>query len=220
MSVSAERAIMGRSAILTGWMVGGAGFVMMAVSVVGWVTILPLKTVEPRYIAVHDDGKINDITTSVQDAPHVLFGQAVEWEALRTYVTAREAYVPETDRNNDHLAKVLSVPDVQAKINADRKRPESPLLALGKDGHVDVSNFRFHPQTVDKATDVRTYIVQFDRTVWHGTKADATQAWTATVVFKFEPWLQMTNDDRSLNPGGFQAISYSATSNTPDTARH
>ena len=41
MDLAAERVILGRSAIIAGWSVGGLGMVMLSASIYGWVSILP-----------------------------------------------------------------------------------------------------------------------------------------------------------------------------------
>jgi type IV secretory pathway component VirB8 len=71
----------------------------------------------------------------------------------------------------------------------------------------------------DSVRITRSYLVQYDRTVWHGATKDATKPWSATVDFQWHPGLPMRPDDRTDNPGGFQVIAYSAKSDTPDERR-
>lgn len=219
MSVNAERAIMGRSAIVAGWLLFGAGASCLGVSAVGWMMVLPLKTIETRYYAVNPGtGTIEETTSSVKDAPK-LFGSAVEAHTLYLYLKSCEGYVPELDRENDHACKVMSAPDQQARQNARRKDPQSPLMALGRDGHVDLDNLRYHPGVTDAATGTHRYTVQYDRTVWHGPKADPKQPWTATVEFQWHPEMLMNETDRAINPAGFQAVTLSPKSDLPDPVR-
>lgn len=218
MNLSAERAILGRSAIVTGWIIGGVGLALVSVSIFGWITILPLKTTEVKFYLVDRSTGIIAEPVSLQDAPR-LFGAAVEQQYLRRYIEAREGWVPEIDEQNDHVAKIMSSADEQARIADARSSPTGPVKALAKDGHISVENFRFHPLAIGKDGITRSYLVQFDRTVWHGANRDPTQSWSATVDFQWHPALPMRPDDRSLNAGGFQAIAYSAKSDTPDTRR-
>jgi type IV secretory pathway component VirB8 len=218
MDLAAERVILGRSAIVAGWTIGGIGAVTFAASIYGWVSILPLKTTEVRFFLVDKSTGIISEPVGLQDAPK-FFGAAVEQQYLRRYIEAREGWVPDMDERNDHVAKIMSTPEEQARVADVRNAPASPAVAPGKDGHVRVENFRFHPLALGKDGETRRYLVQFDRTVWHGATRDATKPWSATVDFQWHPGLPMRPDDRSDNPGGFQVLSYSASSDAPDTRR-
>jgi hypothetical protein len=72
------------------------------------------------------------------------------------------------DERNDHVTKLMSTLDGQARYAAARVAPLSPVKAVGKDGHVGVGNFRFHPLAIGKDGETRRYLVQLDRTVWRG----------------------------------------------------
>ena len=52
-----------------------------------------------------------------------------------------------------------------------------------------------------------------------GRDKDPMQWWNATVDFQWHPELPMQPDDRSDNPGGFQVLGYSASSDSPDQRR-
>ena len=217
MDLAAERVILGRSAIVTGWVIGGAGMACFAASIFGWVTLLPLKTTEVKFFLVDKSTGIIAEPVGLLDAPR-LFGATVEQQYLKRYIEAREGWVPEMDERNDHVTKLMSTPDEQARYAAGRNAPSSPEKALDKDGHVSLGNFRFHPLAIGKDK-TRRYLVQFGRTVWHGANPDPTQPWSATVDFQWHPELPMRPDDRSDNPGGFQVLGYSASSDSPDQRR-
>ena len=218
MDLSAERVILGRSAIVVGWVIGAVGVTCLAASVAGWVALMPLKTTVVKFFLVDKSTGIIGEPVGIQDAPKI-FGAAVEQQYLRRYVEAREDWVPEMDERNDHIAKLMSAPDEQARIAEARRSATGPVLALGKDGHASVDNFRFHPLAIGKDGETRRYLVQFDRTVWHGANKDPTRPWSATVDFQWHPELPMRPDDRSDNPGGFQVLGYSASSDTPEQRR-
>lgn len=217
MNLSAERVIYGRQAIVVSWVIGGVGIAAFAAAIFLVVMLMPLK--ETRFVFEEVDKSTGIIgqPVSLLDAPK-LFGAAVETQYLRRYVEAREGFIPELDQQNDHLTKIMSMPDEQARYADGRNAANSPVK-LGKDGHVQIENFRFHPLAVAKDGVTRSYLVQFQRAVWHGASKDATQSWSATIDFAWHPWLPMTPDDRSLNPGGMQVIAYSAKSDSPDSRR-
>lgn len=151
----------------------------------------------------------------LQDAPK-LFGASVERQYLKRYIEAREGWVPEMDQRDDSITKLMSTPDEQARYAAGRNAPLSPAKALGKDGHVSIENFGFHLLELAKDGETRRYLVQFDRTVWRGGNKDPMQSWSGTVDFQWHLELPMRPDDRSDNPGGFQVLGYSASSDSPD----
>lgn len=218
MDLSAERVILGRSAIIAGWTIGVVGAAIGVAGMVCAATLFPLKTTEVRFFLVDQSTGIIGQPVGLQDAPKI-FGAAVEQQYLRRYVEAREGWVPELDEYNDHIAKLMSSPDEQARISDDRNQPTSPVKTLAKDGHIQIENLRFFPRTLAKDGVTRSYLVRFNRTVWHGATKDPIQTWTATVDFAWHPSLPMLPDDRTINPGGFQAVAYSAHSDTPETRR-
>jgi type IV secretory pathway component VirB8 len=218
MDLSVERVILGRSAIVTGWVIGATGLALFSASIIGWVAILPLKTVEYRFELIDKSTGIVSVPVGLEDAP-TLFGEATAEQYLRRYIEAREDWIPEMDQENDHVAKVMSSPDEQARINAERAKPTSNVNAIGKKGHVMVDNFRYHPLAIDRNSQTIRYLVQFDRTVWNGGTADKPVPWSATVDFQWHPSLPMKPDDRTINVPGFQAINYSHSSDTPDQHR-
>jgi type IV secretory pathway component VirB8 len=219
MDLQAERVILGRSAVVAGWVIGGIGVACMALSIWGWVEILPLKETKFVFEEVDKSTGIVGEPVGIQDAPK-LFGAAVEQQYLRQYVMAREAWVPQMDQENDHVAKLMSSPEEQARIAEARKSPSGNPIAVGKDGFVQIQNFRFHPLAVGKDGETRRYIVQFDRTVWHGSAKDATQSWSAVIDFSFHPAMPMPlPSDRAINAAGMVVQDYSATSDTPAPKR-
>lgn len=199
----------------------GLGFVgigALAASMVGWMVILPLKqTVNVFWLVDRSTGIISK-PISVQDAP-ATFGAATEEQYLRQYITARAGWIPEMDRENDHLVKLMSRPDEQQRYQAERSDPLSAVNEPGKDGQVKITHFRFHPQEIGKDGLTRHYWVQYDRTIWRKGQPEKTVPWSVTVDFQWLPWMKMLPDDRTMNPGGFQAISWSASPDTTDTHR-
>lgn len=217
LDLNAERFLIGRTAIVTGWILGGTGVVCLLASAVTVATLFPMKqTVLKFYSADQSTGIIAE-PVSIQDAPKI-FSEAQDWQYLRRYIEAREGYVYEMDQTNDHVAKILSSPDEQARIANARLSPEHPAKKLGKDGHIQIENFRFH-QLAGGRNRARSYLVQYNLTVWHGANHDPIKPYSATIDFQWHPELVMVPDDRSINPGGLQVIAYSAKPDTPDERR-
>lgn len=218
LNLYAESVIYSRSFIMGGWAMAGLGSAMMAVSVWGWVHILPLKTVENVIWVADSSTGIIAKPLSMEDAPKY-FGAATEEHYLRQYVMAMERWVPEIDQEQDHISKIMSSREVQAWINDRRLKPESNQIAVGNAGRVDIENFHYFPKFVDKASDTRSYLVRYQRTVWRGTNRESSEPWSASVEFQWHPGAQMNPADRVDNPGGFVAIAYTADSDNKDNVR-
>jgi len=217
MNLHAERALLGRQAVVAGWVVGAAGFGCLVASIYGWVTILPLKTVEHRFWFVDHATGIISQPVSLQDAPSQ-FSEETDRHYLKLYIRAREEWVPEDDRDNDHRVKIMSRADEQERYEAWRKLPTSPLRDVGAGGHVSIANFRFH-RSDDGKGPTRVYVAQYDRVVWRGQGKEFAQAWSAKIDFQWKADLPMSPADRDDNPGGMQVVSYSADPDTPDQRR-
>ena len=91
--MAAERVILGRSAIVAGWVIGGVGVACLAASVAGWVTLMPLKTTVVKFFLVDKSTGIIGEPVGIQDAPKI-FGAAVEQQYLHSYIEAREGGTP------------------------------------------------------------------------------------------------------------------------------
>lgn len=217
MDLRAESVLLGRSAIIAGWIVGGIGAVAFVGSIAGWLIILPLKTVELQFFEVDRSTGIIGVPVSLAEAPK-LFTEATDQQYLKRYLQACEQWVPEMDRQNDHVCKLMSTPDQQARYMARREKAASTPKAIGRAGHIELDNFRYHQQAVDKVTGTHRYWVQYDRAVWRGQTLDQLAAWSATIDFQYHPELPMLPGDRPDNLSGFQASMLTVTPDTPDHA--
>ena len=215
MDLRAESVLLGHSAIIAGWIVGGVGVAAMAASIAGWLIILPLKTIEFRVIEVDHSTGIVTTPVSLADAP-TTFPEATDHYYLKAYISACEQWVPMMDTQNYRKCQLMSAPDQQARYDDWRHKPSSPPKAVGQGGYVQVDNFRYHRQAVDKNTLIRRYLVQFDRSIWHGSTKDSSRTWSATVDFQYHPELPMMARDRDDNLAGLQVLSYSASSDSPE----
>lgn len=217
MDLNAERFMLGRTAIICGWVLGGVGVISLLASAITVATLFPLKRTEIKFYSVDQSTGIIGEPVGIQDAPK-LFTDAQDWQYLRRYIEARESYVYEMDQANDRVAKVMSSPEEQARVANARTSPEHPARKLGKDGHIQIENFRFH-QLAGGRNRARSYLVQYDMTVWRGTNKEPTKPYSATIDFQWHPELPMLPADRSINAGGMQVLAYSANPDTPDTRR-
>jgi type IV secretory pathway component VirB8 len=217
MDLRAESVLLGRAGILTGWCLFILGLALFGASIAGWLLLLPLKTAEVKFYAVDRSTGIIAEPVSIKDAP-TLFSEVTDHHYLQQFILACEQWIPAMDAQNWRKCQLMSSAEQQARYATWRAKPTSPPKALGKGGYIQIENFRYHPQAIDQKTNTRRYLVQFDRTVWRGSEKDKTQTWSATVDFQWWPSLPMRPIDRDANPGGFQVLSYSASSDTPDSS--
>ncbi len=218
MDITVERVAMGRQVLIISWALFGISALAFIVSAVGWIIILTRPPPESDvWIDNRDTGLI--ARPVPMSAAVLTFGGAEEEHYLRQYINARRAWTPDQDVLNDHVAKIMSAPSEQAAINRERAQATSDPVAVGKGGHVMLERFRWHPQAMDKGSQTRRYLVLVDRTVWHGDKPEQTEPWSITIDFQWHPDYLMNPDDRAWNPGGFQAVGFSATPDRPDPIR-
>ena len=208
LNLTAESVLLGRHAIFVGWIVGGAGLALFAASIALWAYLLPLKT------SVHDFDLIDRTTgiiskpLSVEDAPR-FFPQATDEHYLWQYLKACRSWIPEDDRENDHICKIMSSPQQQAKYQEWRNLPSSPMNAIKNEGHVDIDNLHFYPRADDRNT--HNYLITYDLTRWRGDQILNKQTWTADIAFQWHPELPMRAADREYNAGGMVVVDFNTT---------
>ncbi len=212
----AESALMGRSALVAGWAVGAAGFFALMFSMWEWHNFLPLARTVEKMITVDQTTGIISEPVSLKDAA-ITMPEAADRENIQRYMEICLGWVPELDKTYDYRCKLMSRPDQQTRYNAWRKTPDSPINAIGPGGLVQLENFRFHKEPWVGIT--RSYRVQYDRHVWKGLQKETVEGWTAIVDFQWHPELPMTEADRRLNRGGFQAIAFTPNPDTPSQRR-
>jgi type IV secretion system protein VirB8 len=201
----AESALLGRSAIIAGWCVGGLGAAMFAASIYGWTSALPLKTIELRVLTVDRQTGIISQPVGLADAPK-LFDTATDEHYLWQYLRARRGWVPEDYETDDHIVKIMSSPSEQVKYQQWRDAQLKQISALGNTLHSDVNILRFYPPATLGET--REYFVTFILNVYSGSQQVSSQTLTADVTFQWHPELPMAPADRLLNPGGMVVINY------------
>jgi type IV secretion system protein VirB8 len=204
----AEREMLARRALTTGWWVGGIGAAIGVAGMICAATLFPLKTRDVAYIAVDQtSGSVGEMT-SPKDAPK-LFNETTIEGALRTYVELRENYLFETDSVAFHRVTIMSAPDEQVRFKAAHDEPLAPARALRDKGYVRVDDFHFYKVGTGKAATLQ-YLVVFTRKEMRAgqpvpLKGDA---YSATIDFQFHPEYPMAAQDRQLNWVGLQVLSY------------
>lgn len=167
------------------------------------VCLMPLKTVEPYTLLV-------DRQTGHVEALAPLDVQSVEPDSALTrsflvqYVIARESF--SADSLQDDYRKVSLWSEGDAKSRYQRamqaSNPQSPLSYLSKRGQIRTEIKSVSSLGIDRS------LVRFTTTrIDPGARPEPTQHWAAIVNYRFSG-AAMSEDDRLINPLGFQVTRY------------
>lgn len=204
--LNSERALLGRSAIIAGFVAGMVGVAALVVTVVMIVLFLPLRRTEGVFYQVDRSTGIISQPVSLKDAP-VLFEEATDRHYLSLYLQARLGYVADLDRRADHLVKIMSAPAEQARYVDERAKAIADK-SFGRDGTALIEHIRFFNDHVGGAG--RAYTILAERVTVVGGRPVRTP-YTIHATFEWHPDLPMLPEDRDLNPGGFQMVSFTST---------
>lgn len=200
-----DRAVKAESEKLRAFLFAGAAGLIAAGTLV-WHVAAPLKTVEPYVIRVNQNSGGVDVVNVAKNTHEVTADEAVRKFFLSEYIRNRESWVAAAANEMFKTVAVLSAPDEQEKITAER-RPENATspVNLYKNGEtigVRVNNVTFINERVAQ--------VRFTKMIRStGAVADQPSQWVATINFRFVNKPE-TEADRLYNPLGFQVVSYRA----------
>ena len=188
-----------------GWYAGAFGVVCITTSMVSWVILLPLKTVEVQFVEVDHATGVIAYGVGPADAP-TLFGQKEAEHFLKQYVEKREGYSYETDKRNWDVVQTMSADDVWTEYQAWRKSDLSPMKQLGRTGHVTVTDFAFTPH--DQKNGTFEYTVRYTRQEVRGDNIGPRKSLSNTIDFQWHPKASMTTQEGQDNPGGMLVLVY------------
>jgi type IV secretion system protein VirB8 len=164
------------------------------------MALLPLKRVEPFVVRVDNATGGVDVVTMLRDAQKS-YGETVDKYFLNKYVLSRESYDYGTIQATFDETVLLSSPDVQHEFQALYDGPKARDKVLGDRIHLVV-----RVRSITPAKD--TAVVRFVRTrraADGGPEQD--ESFVATVGFLYVA-APMREEDRMVNPLGFQVTSY------------
>ena len=185
------------------WWVAGAAILVAVASSLAILGLTPLKTVEPFVVRV-------DKATGVVEAVAKLNAtsrtetEAVNKYFVSKYVRAREEFSSELAPVNYKTVALMSAGPVGQQYFEWFKpeNPQSPLKVYGTTAKVVVRvlNVSFLSPTIAS--------VRYERTVRaNDGSAPVRTTWLATVTFRYSN-APMTEDDRLVNPIGFEVTDY------------
>jgi type IV secretion system protein VirB8 len=185
--------------------------VLVAVLAIGALAAsMPFKTVEPYVLRVDDATGYVSAVRPLKDAQSITYGEVLDKHWLSNFMVARNGYEWETVQNSFNTVKVMSTDKVFGAYSNYIQGKQSPTETFvdKKIINVKVHGVSFLPRT--STTEVLAQ-VQFTRSIENGRGLLATgykpTRWTATVTFDYKAKIN-TEDERRLNPLGFQVTSY------------
>ncbi len=199
------------------WMIAWTCLFIVVVMLGGFVYILPLKKEVPYLIMA--DAFTGQATVATLrgnfDAPNsITQSEAVNRANIAQYITARESFdVAMMNLRDWDLVNVMSSPNVRNAYAAihSGNNPDSPFKRYGRDRAVRVKILSIIPErkgTGEKARNsatVRFQRVEYDKKTGDTKPIDSK---IARIEFTYKANLALDDQQRYLNPLGFQVIEY------------
>jgi type IV secretion system protein VirB8 len=181
------------------WRLALGSWGLLALALLGYAQLLPLKKVEPYVVRVDNATGAVDIVTVLREAPQS-YGEVVDKYWLNKYVLNRESYDWQTLQASYDTAVLLSSEAVQREIAALFDGPKARDKVLGE-------RVRYVVKVRSITPSKDTAVVRFVRTRRVEGAEDADESLVATIGFQYVP-APMKEEDRLVNPLGFQVTSY------------
>ena len=163
----------------------------------------------PGFVLVDRQSGVIGPATAAPDAPK-LFGEMTNQRALHDFIMRCTGFVPETWRLDFHACMVMASPEQQQRLAVALSPggPDYPPDLFGKSGWAMPTRFLAFVRHETGSGSTLHYQVRYERTeVANG--RETRPHYTADVQFQWHPERPMAAEDRLLNPGGFQCVSFS-----------
>ncbi len=170
--------------------------------------LMPLKTITPFVVRVDNNTGIVDLVTALKEGD-TTYDESINKYFTQWYVRYREGYSKDI-RNDYYKAVGLMSSSSETKKYYEyfnKSNPTSPLNLYGDNASVKIKIKGTSFIKPDVA------LVRYIKEVWHGSDKPQVTHWAATVSFKYSG-APMKEDDRGINPLGYQALDYR---NDPET---
>ncbi len=175
--------------------------------------LVPLKSVEPFVIQVDQKSGVTQVVEPLK-AHELSANEAVNQYFIVQYCRARETFLGAQDRNyyNYNLVRVLSDPMVFLRYQREiiLSNPDSPGSRLGSAGsrEIHIESIKFlDTKALPGGEESRRYLVRARITEKAGGLAVKVMQKLILIEFKYTE-LELTAEDRYLNPIGFRVLSY------------
>lgn len=190
----------------TAWIMTICFGVLAFLSVLAVAMLTPLKTAVPYVIRVNDVTGSVDVVNALVDGK-TTYDETMNKYHIQWYVRWRESYSKHFVGDYYKNVGLTSSPTEQGRYaqGISPQNPNSPLNVLGDKGAINI--------TIKSTSFIKSNValVRYTKEVSNGGAANLTH-WAATVVFQYSG-TPMSEQDRAINPLGFQVIEYR---NDPD----
>ena len=197
------------------WMVTWASLLMSLILAGGYYYMLPLKEKVP-YLIMADAYTGTSSVTQLRDSPSyqsVTASEAVNRSNIASFILARESYDASAIGTRDwRMLYTMGSKKVSSEYTNyhSRSNPASPINLYGRTRAIRINILSITPSGRGAGGGATGATVRFQRTLFN--KADGiTQPLDnkiATLAFEYKPNLSMNEEDRLLNPLGFQVTEY------------
>ena len=187
----------------TAWIVACASAGVAALLVIALVLLLPLKETVPLTVLVdRQTGNVEYLDPL--DPQSVSADAALTRSFLMQYVTAREGFDAPDFQQDYRKVGLFSAPEVRQQYTAsvDAENPLSPFSALPRGSSIDVEVRSISSLSANRSL-VRFTTVRRDG----GARPQEAQYWAAVIDWVYSG-AAMSEDDRLINPLGFQVTRY------------
>jgi type IV secretion system protein VirB8 len=205
-----DRVELAKESAKTAWKVA-TGFGLLALmAVCAVITLTPLKTIENYMTIIDPQTGIATVLKPIADAEYTTYGEILDKYWVQRFIIERNSYEWETIQNSYNTVELMSNDKVFNTYAKLIRAADSPLEIFGdkKAIRVKVNGISFLPQSSDSEILAQ---VSFTRQVVSNDGANAIgfepTFWTATLTFDYGSAIK-TEQDRALNPLGFQVLSY------------
>ena len=194
-----------RDTARNGYRVGLIGGAVGLFSILGWMTVLPLKTVEP-YVFVVDKTTGETERVVAVDGMSLTDEQAIIQANLWSYVIDRETY--DNYDNQERVERVLRMSDENALRDFRRiwaeENPQHPDEIYG--ANVRLRVVVRSVTVIDQRNNLAQVEVDFTR-LQNG-QPDRKATGVATIKYIYQPSINTSIQDVWNNPLGFQVVEY------------
>ena len=188
------------------WIIAISAGVLAFLSVIAVAMLTPLKTAVPYVIRVDNATGAVDIVTSQVDSK-TNYDEIMNKYHIQWYVRWREGYSRSLISDFYKNVGLTSSREEQNKYAQliNPKNPESPINVYGDEATINI--------TIKSTSFIKENValVRYTKELNQGSSSTLSH-WAATIVFQYTG-TPMSEQDRAINPLGFQVIEYR---NDPD----
>jgi len=188
------------------WIIAGISIALAALSIVTIFLMMPLKTVVPYVIKENVVTGETRIVTML-DKKTLRTDEATDKFFASNYVKKREEYYYDILAKDYYEVLLFSDPKVQLEYKSIYSGPDSrdKLLKNKYKVEVEILSVVLSESAGTPVATVRSKVTTKDT---NARTPGVTSYITSTLAYEYQPYKEMSEEDRLLNPLGFTVLSY------------